>query len=259
LRFAASAYSWRDLPNACVVGLARESPFDGSGALTKFAAAVFPSLGIRPCSLAGRRVWVDTNDLGQLVSYEEVFVDRCYDLGRVPFGPHVVIDCGAHVGFFSALVAARFPEAKVIAIEPNPDNCKRLRRQCERLDDRICIFEAAAGLEDGYASFTAEFSNSGRLVQDANEKSILVKTVSLQRLLAEVREPLLLKMDVEGAEESLLPCCLPMCKKPTALFLETHHGSGPRIECTELLKKHGFSVDWIRVREPYADCVALKV
>jgi FkbM family methyltransferase len=259
LRFAASAYGWRDLPSACLAGLARESPFTRATTMTRLAGMTFPSLGIRPSALDGGRVWLDTNDLGQLVSYEEVFVDGCYDLNRVPFEPSMVVDCGAHVGFFSVLAAVTFPETKIIAIEPNPDNCVQLRRQCERFGSRISVLEAAVAVEDGTSRFEAEFSNSGRLVAGASFKSVSVKTISLGRMLAEIREPLLLKMDVEGEEQTLLQYCLPECRRPVALLLEAHHGSSARSEYTTLLQKYGFTVDWVRIREPYADGVALKV
>ena len=45
--------------------------------------------------MRGASLWVSTSDLGQLISYEEIFVRKNYDLRLVPFMPKLIIDCGA--------------------------------------------------------------------------------------------------------------------------------------------------------------------
>lgn len=50
-----------------------------------------------------------------------------YRLRRIPFGPgDVVIDVGAHVGFFSLYLAVRHPAITTVALEPEPGNFARL-------------------------------------------------------------------------------------------------------------------------------------
>src|SRR5262245_40584855 len=61
----------------------------------------FRSVAVKPSILCGGRVTVNIRDLGQLVSFEEIFVERTYDLSLVPFVPKHIFDCGAHVGYFT--------------------------------------------------------------------------------------------------------------------------------------------------------------
>ena len=65
---------------------------------------------------------MDPKDISHMMVFEEIFVEKVYNLDLVLFKPDYIIDCGAHIGIFTTLAASRFPSAKVIAFEPNPDN-----------------------------------------------------------------------------------------------------------------------------------------
>ena len=59
--------------------------------------------------------------------FEQVFLYDDYKID-LSFVPKVIIDAGANVGLFSILMKNRFPEAKVICIEPGKENCEVLKR-----------------------------------------------------------------------------------------------------------------------------------
>ena len=56
-----------------------------------------------------------------LAIIEEIFGRRVYDLADGP-APEVVVDLGAHVGATVLFFALRFPEARILAAEPDPVN-----------------------------------------------------------------------------------------------------------------------------------------
>jgi len=59
--------------------------------------------------------------------------DDCYDLDRIDFKPgDVVIDIGAHIGFFAIYTALRFPQVVIHSFEPFPENYELLQQNLER-------------------------------------------------------------------------------------------------------------------------------
>ncbi len=75
-----------------------------------------------------------------------------YDLlgkkrGDYPFTtpPSLIVDAGAHVGYATLFYANRWPEAQIIALEPEPSNCQLLRLNCARYSN-VTILQARCGI-----------------------------------------------------------------------------------------------------------------
>lgn len=51
--------------------------------------------------------------------YKEIFQDGCYDVARLPPDAFAV-DAGAHIGLFTLYIKARYPSARILALEPAP-------------------------------------------------------------------------------------------------------------------------------------------
>lgn len=71
------------------------------------------------------KIRVRAND-SDLVMFEQVFVRRDYefDLG---FAPTTIVDAGANAGYASLYFHRKYPDARIIAIEPDSENCATLR------------------------------------------------------------------------------------------------------------------------------------
>ena len=247
-----------EVAKLAVLGLARDNPFGGKGLVGKVLGGLFRTVTVRPALLRGHAVSIDSHDLGQLVSFEEIFVEQVYDLARVPFAPQVVLDCGAHVGLFSVLAGAAYPTAKLIAYEPNPENLPWLGRNLLPLGARVSFKEAAASTYAGRRRFVSEFSNTGHL-QDGTGDGVEVNVLDFADELKAVHgQALLLKMDIEGEEERLLPHIVCVLPQECALFLETHHGPEKRAQTETFLEEHGFRTSVLRERADFADLLALR-
>ena len=70
-------------------------------------------------AIAGK-IRVRAND-SDLVMFEQVFVGRDYDFD-LGFQPATIIDAGANVGYASLFFHQRYPDARIIAVEPDPSN-----------------------------------------------------------------------------------------------------------------------------------------
>jgi len=59
-------------------------------------------------------------------TYEHVFVLKEYDF-PIPFEPKLIVDGGANIGMSALYFARRFPQARIVSIEPDPANCALLQ------------------------------------------------------------------------------------------------------------------------------------
>jgi FkbM family methyltransferase len=141
--------------------------------------------------------------------FAQIFLGNEYadvsDLGNVG----LVIDCGANAGFSTAYFLSRFPECRVIAIEPDSETFKVLRLNLKPYGNRVQMVNAAVwshqtglrlvhGYRDGEA-WTAqvrEVSADEDPDVDAVDLGTLIDGSGYERLS-------LLKVDIEGAEAVL--------------------------------------------------------
>ena len=55
----------------------------------------------------------------------------------------VIVDCGANTGFSALFFLKHFPQARVIAVEPDPVNASLCRKNLQAFQDRVVILEKA--------------------------------------------------------------------------------------------------------------------
>ncbi len=114
-----------------------------------------------------------------------------------------VVDVGANLGYFSLLASNLVgPTGRVIALEPNSENC-RLLVSSLRLNgmSNVDLLPVAADGAPGWAYYATHVGSNGGLVDDDNLLSrfgTVVPTFRLDDLVD--RKVDFLKMDVEGAE-----------------------------------------------------------
>ncbi len=140
--------------------------------------------------------------------YEQVFVDREYDFSTDAPAPHI-IDCGAHYGVATIFFLKRYPDASVLAFEPDPTNAQVFRKNIEaRRLDRVRLVEAAVSDYSGSGELFGEFdgahpdSQGNSLLRSWGERGhTTTRTVDVVRLSDYIEEPVdFLKLNVEGAE-----------------------------------------------------------
>ena len=128
-----------------------------------------------------------------------------------------MIDGGGYVGSTAILYAQLFPLAKIITIEPLPENADLIRKNIERnhLQDRIILIEGALWSVSGqkvkiYYRDTSEVGKVHKFVgsgfkqyhETVAEDHAEVNTVSLNDIITRyhIHRIRVLKMDIEGAE-----------------------------------------------------------
>jgi FkbM family methyltransferase len=249
-----------DAWNLAVLGFVRGHSFKGNGFVARIGRQIYPHLTVRPRRYRGLQVTVDPTDVSQLIIAEEFLQEIVYDLSKVPFVPDVILDCGAHIGMFSLLCRAHFPGAQIKAFEPNPRNIEFLRDNIASNKLAIEIVDAAVSTQSGDGFFTDSASCGGRLADSGDSDVYRVASVDLkEHLPIDCSAALLLKMDIEGSEQQVLPDIIARLPKTTAIFLETHEGLASWEVLSFALKHVGFETEVIRRRGQFTDAFALRL
>ena len=123
----------------------------------------------------------------------------------------IVLDCGANVGVFTT-EALKAGAAKVIAIEPAPENVEVLKRNFkdEIAAGRVVVYPKGVWDKDDVLTLHVDPKNSAAdtFVIDRKEAtgSVQVPLTTIDKLAAELSLPRVdyIKMDIEGAEPNAL-------------------------------------------------------
>lgn len=144
----------------------------------------------------------------------------------LPFSPKTIVDAGANIGMASIFFANLYPEAKVIAIEPEISNFAVLAKNVRPYSTIIPI-HAALWNRDGEVGVsgrdptTGTFGKWGFRTQEgrgAKVRSITVRTLMKEMQMHSVD---VFKIDIEGAEKEIFEAC-DWIDDIRCLMIETH-------------------------------------
>jgi FkbM family methyltransferase len=139
----------------------------------------------------------------------EVFGEHVYDLPGTP-EPSVIVDLGGHIGASVLYFSMRYPGARIIAVEPDPGNFKKLRTNVGGLSQLTAINAAVSDVGGTVTLYSAggldSWKSSTRGAATPWSHPIEVTAFTLDQILANagVTAVDLLKIDIEGAEYEVL-------------------------------------------------------
>lgn len=149
-----------------------------------------------------------------------------------------MVDVGANVGVYAALAAGAVG-ARVLALEPAAETLPDLRAMValNGIADRVTIRAVAAGAAPGVLRFTAGRGTTNRAAADG---AVDVAVETLDALCADA-PPLLMKVDVEGAEPEVLAGAAGLLAGDAlkAVILETAGATDTAVEHT--MRAAGFA------------------
>ncbi|MEJ7788640.1 MAG: FkbM family methyltransferase [Thermoleophilaceae bacterium] len=172
-----------------------------------------------------------------------------------------IIDVGSSRGQFALVAAHRFPEAALICFEPLPGPRRKLESALGR-HGNLTVIDRAVSSDAGTAEFVVSRADdsSSLLEMTATQthhfpgteaaRHITVRTEPLDEMLTpgELAAPLLLKVDVQGAEIEVLRGAERVLPRVDSIlvecsFLELYRGQALAGEVVAFLHEHGFRLD----------------
>ncbi len=125
--------------------------------------------------------------------------------------PRVILDIGANIGVTSLLMAERYPNARILAFEPAPENVALLRANTRAIP-RIEVYPFALGAQDGELRLRASddpgnhggFSFFASGTRDTDSVTVPVRAITGFLREQAIDRVDFIKIDTEGSEYPIL-------------------------------------------------------
>jgi len=204
-----------------------------------------------PVESFGRNMQITVADPSEVRALIEVFILGTYEWSfRDPI--QAIVDAGAHIGGTALWFSARYPHARIVAIEPHPDTFTRLRENTQEFTN-VEVVAAALHTEDGDVElFWGDQSWAASLVPAKGLRTRHnVRAITLDRLVREynLEQIDILKLNIEGAETAILRSTGVLHRVRTIMF--EYHDELADMPLDELLGSlTGFEVRRIQRHSP---------
>jgi len=171
----------------------------------------------------GSSDWQLLNEIYLRGEYDELLK---FDLGK----PRWIVDLGSNIGLTVRLWRQHYSEARIVAVEPDPDNVRMLRMNIsDSSDDKVIVVEACVlgyarpvQLQPGTGEWAYSIKDmAGASSRSPGQISILTMPELLQRHCSEGVIDLL-KCDIEGSEAELFSNCRSWLQKIRFGVVELH-------------------------------------
>lgn len=183
------------------------------------------------------------------VILREIFFEECY---KLPLGnvPKRIIDGGANIGLATLYFKSVYPNAEVLAFEPNEYAHNFLIKNLKANQiSGVKVFKAALSGHSGKLKFNvcpdelmASTATNRLKIREVESNEMLVDAVILSDYLDQRVD--ILKLDIEGAESGVLAEVEHKLNRVKYLFLEMHYTQGDDSNdiglIFQILQKHGF-------------------
>lgn len=194
------------------------------------------------------------------LTYDQIFLHQEYDfVAENP--PKVIVDAGANIGLASIFFANRYPDAKIIAIEPESGNFEFLKQNVEPYPNVIPVQAAlwdhntSINLVDpGLGSWGFMTQEDDRSAHQLGEVCHNVTAMTVDKVMLDygLEKIDILKIDIEGAEREVFRDPTLWIDKVDALIVELHERMKPG--CNRSFYKSTndeFDHEWIQGENVY--------
>ena len=174
---------------------------------------------IRSHQLFGKTVYF-SNATEFVAGLKEIFVDKIYSQ-RLPDHPYI-IDCGANIGLSVIYMKKQFPDAEIVAFEPDNQNFELLKKNVEAGGyTNVVLRKEAVWIENKMIHFSSTGTTDSH-ISSQTAGSVEVAAIRLKDLFT--RKIAFLKIDIEGAEFQVIKDIAEKLDLVDNMFVE-YHGS----------------------------------
>jgi len=174
---------------------------------------------------------------------QDIIEGRSYPLPPKDDWPvRCIVDLGAHAGEFTVMAGIRWPKARLVAYEPQPDLAELCRQNCEQ--NGVPVEVHAQAVSDQAGTLPLFYSEIGSVAsslcagkdRDGNTATAcqLVEVEDARYAIA-LHGPDVLKLDVEGVELRILQRIDPAFLRIIPYIYIEFHSEAIRLEIERLL------------------------
>jgi FkbM family methyltransferase len=166
-----------------------------------------------------------------LSMFIEIFMRQEYAFVARTESP-LIVDAGANIGLATLFFKHRYPDARILAFEPEPETFAMLQRNVSgnHLSD-VSLFQLALGRDNGSVRLQGSPGNlATTTLEGVWDDPLTDSLVEAARLSSFIDEPVdMLKLDIEGAEQAVLEDLVAASKLHLIreMVVEYHHHIAP--------------------------------
>ena len=172
--------------------------------------------------------------------FKQIFVDNEYDSLNLPKVVDTIVDLGANIGLSALFFMKKYPDARIIAVEPDAINFEIMKRNLEDYSSHVTLLNAAIWPSDGEVSLVEhDESNEGlgawgyrtETLTEGAEGSVSAISIPTLMKQSSINYIDILKVDIEGAEYELFEKGYESwLDKVGLIIIETHDRFKPNSE-----------------------------
>ena len=167
--------------------------------------------------------------------YDEIFEKEVYKFITKNPNPYI-IDAGANIGLSIIYFKKLYPNAEIIAFEPDQKVFEVLEHNVKSFDlENVKLIKKALWNEETTLTFMSEGADGGRIATQVDKQQLIeVKTTRLREFLNKKVD--FLKIDIEGAEVKVLEDCKDLLLNVENIFVEYHSFSKEKQDLSLLIR-----------------------
>lgn len=192
-------------------------------------------------------------------TFDKIFLNQEYDF-IVKKCPKVIVDAGANIGLASIYFANRYPESKIIAIEPEASNYEMLKMNVVPYSNVIPLHAALWDKNEEISLVDPGLGTSGFMTKgkDSQEEYLgkmchKVRGMTVDKVMADngLERIDILKIDIEGAEREVFRDPSAWMRKVDALIVELHERMKSGCNRSFYNGSNGFDDEWMHGENIY--------
>lgn len=167
-------------------------------------------------------------------SYTELFETEIYRF-KPSAGSGIILDCGANMGLSVLYFSLNYPDHHIIAFEPDADIFAILKENVETFGlKNVTLHQKAVWTQIETLKFFTDGGMGGRVNNEySRQEPKLIQAVPLLDYLTDDVD--FLKIDIEGAEDTVLKYCGKSLQNAKHIFFEYHNNVNSKQTLHELL------------------------
>lgn len=170
------------------------------GLVLPLTSGLRPRLKVRISLIEGEFL---ISDISELLVLYEVFAGDAYPATALPPSAATIVDAGANIGATVRFFRSHYPDARIVALEPDPDACELCRRNGSP-DPNLDVRRMALTADGGEITLMRTRGESWATSALGEGSAFSAPATTLDALVAELGRIDLLKLDIEGSEWEVL-------------------------------------------------------
>jgi len=184
--------------------------------------------------------WYDPISKNALVEYKWL-------IRNIPLSNQKIIDGGAHHGQYSTVLGVAACNSQIISVDPISINLALTEVNLRLNGLSPHLVNCVIAEKEGFVNF--EDVSNGRIVAHGGMQKVSKKLSTI------MKDATIVKLDIEGAEFSVLPSQIDEMTSVHTWIIEIHTRNNNPEKLMELFHNRGYKLDWVNrevsVVEPY--------